>query len=109
LSKPAAILKGHTSPISQITVNNEGGYILSLSEDKVLKIWNARSLSCLQTIVDEVVHRPENIISSLLLDNVNGVIVFGSDVLDSIPVRRFLQLVAISDMKSFARIKFKLQ
>ncbi|KAI8996010.1 WD40-repeat-containing domain protein [Gaertneriomyces semiglobifer] len=49
LSKPAGSLTGHNACITCITVNHDEGHIISYSEDKVIKVWSARSLTQLQT------------------------------------------------------------
>jgi WD40 repeat protein len=86
LSKPASILTGHTSAILSITINPDTGHVFSLSEDKILKVWDTRSLSCIQSIEDHMAHRPEDTISCLTLDKANGRLFLGSDVIDSLPV-----------------------
>lgn len=83
------MLKGHNAAISEILVDNEGGYIISLSDDKVLKIWNSRSMSCLQTLQDPLIHRPEDCISYIHLDVTNGQLLLGSDVIMLLPVNHF--------------------
>eukprot|EP00842_Homolaphlyctis_polyrhiza_P005998 jgi/Hompol1/639/HPOL_002560-RA len=86
LSKPAGSLQGHNSSIISIVINHEDGHIISLSEDKVVKMWNARNLNCLQTIVDKIPHRPENIISSIFYDSLSRQIITGSNVLETWPL-----------------------
>ena len=68
LSKPAGTLTGHGAAISQILVHQEEAHIISISDDKVIKIWSARTMTCLQTIVDKDPHRPENYISAAFFD-----------------------------------------
>ncbi|KAJ3129013.1 WD40 repeat domain 95 [Nowakowskiella sp. JEL0407] len=86
LSKPAGSLYGHNATIMNILVNHEEGHVISLSEDKVIKIWNARNLNCLQTLVDKIPHRPENIISSIYFDYNNHQLISGSNKLESWPL-----------------------
>lgn len=83
LSKPAASLVGHNASISKLTLNHDMGYIISMSDDKVVKVWSARTLQCLQTLVDKVNHRPENIISAIYYDNVNRLLIQGHDQLEA--------------------------
>ena len=97
LSKPAGSLTGHNTSISRIVMNHEMSYIISLSEDKVVKVWSARTLQCLQTIVDKGYHRPENDITSLYYDNFNRKMIFGHDQLEVfIPHRRAKLSIAVS-------------
>lgn len=86
LSKPAATLLGHLTTIMSIKVNNEEGHIISMSEDKVIKVWNARNLNCLQTLTDKIAHRPENIISALYYDNYNQQLISGHTKIDTWPI-----------------------
>ena len=86
LSKPTASLSGHTNNIINIAVNNEEGIIYSLSDDKVLKLWNARNLLCLQTMVDKAAHRPENIISSMYYDSNNRILLTGTSKIETWPL-----------------------
>nr|KAJ3422048.1 WD repeat-containing protein 49 [Polyrhizophydium stewartii] len=86
LSKPAGSLQGHNASIVSIVINHEDGHIMSLSEDKVVKMWNARNLNCLQTIIDKIPHRPENIISSIFYDVQSRQIITGSNILETWPL-----------------------
>ncbi|KAJ3276764.1 WD40 repeat domain 95 [Terramyces sp. JEL0728] len=86
LSKPAGSLHGHNSSIVQICVNHEDGIIFSLSEDKAIKLWNARNLNCIQTAIDKVPHRPENTISAMYYDTYNRQLMTGSGKLEIWPL-----------------------
>ncbi|KAJ3056388.1 WD repeat-containing protein 49 [Rhizophlyctis rosea] len=88
LSKPAGSLYGHNTAIVNITVNHEEGHIITLSDDKVIKIWNARTLICLQTLMDKEPHRPENIISAIYFDLNNRQMITGSSKLEVWPLYR---------------------
>lgn len=91
LSKPAGSLVGHATPISMITVNHLAGHIISLSDDKVIKVWNARNLQCLQTLTDKCGHRPENIISFIHFDMSNENLVVGHDRIEVYKLDRQLK------------------
>ncbi|KAI8812174.1 WD40-repeat-containing domain protein [Cladochytrium replicatum] len=86
LSKPAGSLHGHSTAVVNIIVNNEEGHVISLSEDKVIKIWNARNLNCLQTITDKIPRRPENILSAIFFDSYNSQLITGSNKLEKFPL-----------------------
>ncbi|KAJ3193189.1 WD40 repeat domain 95 [Irineochytrium annulatum] len=86
LSKPAGSLHGHNTAISTLIVNHEESQLISLSEDKAIKIWNVRNLNCLQTLMDKVPHRPENIISSIYFDATNRQLITGSNKLETWPL-----------------------
>ncbi|KAJ3130047.1 hypothetical protein HK098_006759 [Nowakowskiella sp. JEL0407] len=62
---PMAALKGHNSPIIDIAINENNEQIISLSVDKVCKVWDIRKQQCIQTLFDSVQHRPEDFISRI--------------------------------------------
>ncbi|KAI8902061.1 WD40-repeat-containing domain protein [Globomyces pollinis-pini] len=86
LSKPAGSLYGHNASIVGLAVNHEEGIIFSLSEDKMIKLWNARNLNCVQTLVDKVAHRPENLITSIYYDSNTRQVITGSGKLETWPL-----------------------
>ena len=96
LNKPAGYLFGHQSTIVQICVNNEDGIIFSLSEDKVIKLWNARNLTCLQTLFDKVSHRPENLLTAMFYDPNKRQIMTASSTLETWPVIELITLAISS-------------
>jgi WD40 repeat protein len=61
-----ASLSGHYAPIVDITINEVHGQIISLSTDKVVKIWDSRRLVCLQSISSTWREFPENMLSAVL-------------------------------------------
>ena len=70
-----AKLSGHTAPVTLMVLHeNQNGRItdknqlVSLSTDKVFKVWDLRTYQNLQTIVDTSLYRPENRISCLFFD-----------------------------------------
>ncbi|KAI9325972.1 WD40-repeat-containing domain protein [Zopfochytrium polystomum] len=91
LSKPAGSLHGHNTGIVSLIVNHEESHLISLSEDKAIKIWNVRNLNCLQTLMDKIPHRPENIISAIFFDSVNRQLLTGSNKLETWPLYKNLK------------------
>jgi WD40 repeat protein len=69
LTNPMASLKGHNSPICEIVINQSAGQIISLSLDRVIKVWDIRKQNCLQTLPDPITRKPENVISTLYFNN----------------------------------------
>ncbi len=67
-----AALKGHNAPIIDIAINELNGQIISLSIDKVVKIWDIRRQNCVQTLIDSFQHRPENVLSCIHFTPTNG-------------------------------------
>ncbi|KAJ1340618.1 hypothetical protein BSLG_004712 [Batrachochytrium salamandrivorans] len=78
LHHPMAAMKGHNSPITDITVNELNGQVISLSVDKNIKIWDIRKQQCLQTLVDTDFHRPDDIISAVMFNPHSRKIVTGT-------------------------------
>ena len=68
---PIAI-QGHNSPIYDVKINSLNGQIISLSEDKVIRIFDLRSQQALQTIMDPIEQRPEDFISCIKFTPENG-------------------------------------
>jgi WD40 repeat protein len=64
LSNPMA-LKGHLSPVIDVSINDSSAQIISLSIDKQVRIWDIRDQSCIQILLDPYTHFPENLISSM--------------------------------------------
>ncbi|KAJ3105690.1 WD40 repeat domain 95 [Phlyctochytrium planicorne] len=91
LSKPAGSLHGHNTAITTLIVNHEDSQLISLSEDKAIKIWNVRNLNCLQTLMDKIPHRPENTISSIYFDALNRQLITGSNRLETWPLYKNLK------------------
>jgi len=73
--KRTSTLYGHTASIQSVIVNEECNQLISLSFDKVIKVWDVRSHRCLQTITDSTSYRPENRITSLIYDQAHGCLV----------------------------------
>lgn len=86
LSKPTASLHGHSANIINIAVNNEEGIIYSLSDDKMIKLWNARNLLCVQTMFDKGATRLENSISSIYYDSSNRILLTGTSKIEIWPL-----------------------
>src|SRR5438132_363387 len=50
---------------------------------QVIKLWDIRTLQCIQTIVDEVKHRPEDRFSSMCFDKDNNRLITATSILHS--------------------------
>lgn len=57
-----------------------------MSEDKVIKLWVARNLNCIQTMFDKVPYRPENLFTAMFYDSQNRQLITGSSKLVIWPV-----------------------
>lgn len=61
-------LHGHSASVQDVMLNEEENQLISLSTDKVIKIWDIRSHKCLQTITDQHTYWPENRISAIMVN-----------------------------------------
>ena len=86
MTNPPSVLQGHVAPISNLAVDNTSGFIISLSDDRVIKIWYSRSMACLQTLSLYPERSIEDCINYFCLDRINNQLLLGSDVILSIPV-----------------------
>lgn len=69
---------GHNTSVQDLTLNEDRCHLISLGTDKVVKIWDTRTYSCIQTIIDKICYRPDDILSSLQFDKRLNQIVLGS-------------------------------
>ena len=63
-------LIGHNTSVTNLDINEDRYHLISLGTDKVVRVWDTRSYSCLQVITDRFFYRPENILTSLHYDKV---------------------------------------
>ena len=80
--KRVGLLAGHSAPVCDVIVNEADSQLISLSTDKVIKIWDIRSNKCMQTITDKTEYRPENRISAIAFNPQRKAIVTGATRLD---------------------------
>jgi WD40 repeat protein len=72
------------STIVKLEINQEHGQALSLSIDKTIKIWDLRSHTCIQTFVNEIIHRVDSCFTAFLYNpEGRGLLVVGSNRLCS--------------------------
>jgi WD40 repeat protein len=64
------VLSGHNGPVHHLALIETAivSQLVSLSTDKVMKVWDLRTFSNVQTLVDNSQYRPENKITALFLD-----------------------------------------
>ena len=68
LSTPIARLDGHAAPVFRIICNDVHSQFISTSDDKTIKVWDVHTLTCIQTIVDDYRHEPENMLTASVFD-----------------------------------------
>ncbi|KAJ3045801.1 WD40 repeat domain 95, partial [Rhizophlyctis rosea] len=87
LSNPMAALRGHSSPITDITINPINGQIISLSVDKQIRIWDIRKQQCLQTLFDHVEHKPEDVLTRVFFSKVHARLIAASTIMETYKLR----------------------
>eukprot|EP00892_Ulva_mutabilis_P006535 jgi/Ulvmu1/4253/UM193_0001.1 len=85
--KKQAALEGHSATISDVLVNDSDHQIISLSLDKVVKVWDIRTYKCLQTITDRTVYHPEDALGAVLFDGRHSHLVTANLALSRWPLR----------------------
>eukprot|EP01083_Nonionella_stella_P153482 493178_1 len=80
-------LIGHTSSVQQLLINEDRNQLISLSTEKVIKIWDVRNFRCVQTIYDDSNYRPENRISTMMFDSCNNRLVTGTNRIQLWPIK----------------------
>ncbi|KAH9160594.1 hypothetical protein LEN26_001790 [Aphanomyces euteiches] len=63
-----ASLKGHASPVHQMSMDERSYKLFTLSLDKVFKVWDCYTYQCMQTILDPMLHFPDNHIGRIFWD-----------------------------------------
>ena len=71
-------LNGHNTSVQDLTINEDRSHLISLGTDKVVKIWDIKTYACIQTIIDKVCYRPDDILSGLYYCPVTNNILLGS-------------------------------
>eukprot|EP01062_Namystynia_karyoxenos_P017221 TRINITY_DN16329_c0_g2_i1.p1 TRINITY_DN16329_c0_g2~~TRINITY_DN16329_c0_g2_i1.p1 ORF type:complete len:1461 (+),score=335.23 TRINITY_DN16329_c0_g2_i1:109-4491(+) len=69
----------HTHPLTHVMFK-PNHQLVSLSEDKTIKIWDTRTLRCVQTLVDKQQRLPEDRYRCMAYDRVRSTIVTGAAV-----------------------------
>ncbi|KAF0688539.1 Aste57867_19855 [Aphanomyces stellatus] len=63
-----ASLKGHTSPVHQMVIDERAYKLFTLSMDKVFKVWDCYTYQCMQTVVDPTQYFPDETIGRIVWD-----------------------------------------
>ena len=92
--KSVGTLAGHSASVCDVIVNEADNQLISLSMDKVVKIWDIRSNKCMQTITDKTDYWPENRISAIAFNPQRKAIVTGATKLDSYQRKRRHEAIA---------------
>eukprot|EP00002_Diphylleia_rotans_P007246 TRINITY_DN1675_c0_g1_i2.p1 TRINITY_DN1675_c0_g1~~TRINITY_DN1675_c0_g1_i2.p1 ORF type:complete len:1027 (-),score=109.21 TRINITY_DN1675_c0_g1_i2:1051-4131(-) len=65
-------IPAHNSPIIGVIFSDAHNTLISASADKEIKVWDIRTLQCLQLLQDRAIHTPRNKLSSISFDFING-------------------------------------
>eukprot|EP00742_Colponemidia_sp_Colp-10_P008505 GILJ01009216.1.p1 GENE.GILJ01009216.1~~GILJ01009216.1.p1 ORF type:complete len:1025 (-),score=150.44 GILJ01009216.1:215-3289(-) len=77
----------HNASIQEIVMNEQHNQLITLSVDKVVKVWDVRNYKCIQTIVDKNQYRPENRITAMSYDNEHNCLALGSKKINIWPLK----------------------
>eukprot|EP01065_Artemidia_motanka_P040445 TRINITY_DN5079_c0_g1_i2.p1 TRINITY_DN5079_c0_g1~~TRINITY_DN5079_c0_g1_i2.p1 ORF type:complete len:1516 (+),score=483.91 TRINITY_DN5079_c0_g1_i2:49-4548(+) len=78
IPKPVFRLQGLSSSLVHVRINELDHQIITLSNDKCIKVWDVRTFRCMQTIPDNTTYHPENKLLALNYDPVRHSIVTGA-------------------------------
>merc|ERR1719282_1082162 len=79
-------LIGHNTPVIEVLCNEEQSQLISMSLDKVVKIWDIRNYRCIQTFTDKTEYRPEDSLTCMAFDEEGPALVMCSSTLNVLPV-----------------------
>ena len=65
--------------VSQLFLHDNKNLLLSLSVDKVIKVWDIRMFRCVQTLQDEERHRPEDKVTNVYYNHAHNHIITTSN------------------------------
>jgi WD40 repeat protein len=79
-------LQGHNASIMDVLVNEAQHQLVSLSVDKVVKVWDIRNYRCIQTFTDKTEYKPEDRLTCMAFDPDGPALVLCSSTLNVLPV-----------------------
>lgn len=79
-------LQGHNASIMDVLVNEGQHQLISLSVDKVVKVWDIRNYRCMQTFTDKTEYKPEDRLTCMAFDTEGPALVLCSSTLNVLPV-----------------------
>jgi len=84
--KAMNFLQGHNASILDVLVNESQAQLISLSVDKVVKVWDIRNYRCIQTFTDKTEYKPEDRLTCMAFDEEGPALVLCSSTLNVLPV-----------------------
>eukprot|EP00760_Papus_ankaliazontas_P025580 PhM_4_TR2799/c0_g1_i1/m.22136 len=88
--KPIFALEGHNAPMVNVAFNSSQHQIVTMSSDKVVKIWDVRTFRCMQTIQDKESYHPEDTLSAMTYDERRSTIVAANKTVVAFPLQIML-------------------
>lgn len=79
-------LQGHNATVLDLMVNEEQHQLISMSVDKVVKVWDLRNCQCIQTFTDKTEYKPEDRLTCMAFDEDGPALILCSSMLNVLPV-----------------------
>lgn len=79
-------LHGHNAPVLDVLVNEAQHQLISMSQDKVVKVWDILNYQCIQTFTDKTEYKPENKLTRMAFDEDGPALVLCSSLINVLPV-----------------------
>lgn len=79
-------LQGHNAPVLDVLVNETQHQLISMSVDKVVKVWDIRNYKCIQTFTDKTEYKPEDRLTCMGFDEDGPALVMCSSTINVLPV-----------------------
>lgn len=79
-------LIGHNAPVTEILCNEAQSQLISMSIDKVVKVWDIRNYRCIQTFTDKTEYRPEDSLTCMAFDEEASSLLMCSSALNVLPL-----------------------
>lgn len=79
-------LQGHNAPILDLQVNEAQHQLISMSMDKVIKVWDIQHYRCISTFTDKTEYKPEDRLTCMAFDEEMPGLVMCSNTLNVLPM-----------------------
>eukprot|EP00439_Symbiodinium_sp_Y106_P039795 s4865_g4.t2 len=79
-------LQGHNAPVLDVLVNEKQHQIISMSVDKVVKVWDILNYQCIQTFTDKTEYKPEDRLTCMAFDEEGPALVLCSSLINVLPI-----------------------
>eukprot|EP00931_Biecheleriopsis_adriatica_P049577 TRINITY_DN28689_c0_g2_i1.p1 TRINITY_DN28689_c0_g2~~TRINITY_DN28689_c0_g2_i1.p1 ORF type:complete len:1101 (-),score=248.22 TRINITY_DN28689_c0_g2_i1:96-3398(-) len=79
-------LQGHNAPVLDVLVNDAQHQLISMSVDKVVKVWDILNYQCIQTFTDKTEYKPEDRLTCMAFDEEGPALIMCSSLVNVLPV-----------------------